>query len=229
MSSSSTGGPYEFIYTNNNTNVAGPVTVTLTPAPDLTPTQIVAPTTAAAGDQVDVSWTVQNLGPGDANTPWTDSLQLSQVGGGARSTTWASSPIPSRSRRASPTPATSWCSSPPTCKGVFQFSVTTAAGLFENGATGNDTYADPDLLTLTLPPNPDLQVSSVTAPSKANAGGTVSRRFHGHQPGDRPHHHAALDRQRLPLAQEHARRHRHPAGGLPQPVGADAGRQLPDR
>src|SRR5262249_10244092 len=41
-------GPYEFIYNQNNTGVSGPVTVTATPAPDLTPTQIVAPTTAQA-------------------------------------------------------------------------------------------------------------------------------------------------------------------------------------
>ena len=41
------GGPYEFIYTDNNTNVGGPVDVSLTPAPDLTPTQLVGPATAA--------------------------------------------------------------------------------------------------------------------------------------------------------------------------------------
>jgi len=171
-----TAGPYEFIYTNNNTNVGGPVTVTLTPPPDLTPTQIVGPTTAAAGDRVDVSWTVQNLGPGDANTPWTDSLMLNQVGGSQVYNLGQFSYTQSLQAGKSYT-RDELVQLPSDVQGVFQFSVTTATGLFQNGATGNDTYVDPDLLTLTLPPNPDLQVSSVTAPAKANAGGTVSVAF----------------------------------------------------
>ncbi len=152
-----TGGPYEFIYTTNNTNVSGPLTVTLTPAPDLTPTQIVAPTTAGAGDQVDVSWTVQNLGPGDANTPWTDSLQLRQVGGGAvYNLGQFSYTLPLQAGKSYS--RDELVGLPSNVQGVFQFAVTTATGLFENGATANDTYVDPNQLTLTLPPNPDLQV-----------------------------------------------------------------------
>ena len=171
-----TGGPYEFIYTGNDTGVAGPVTVALTPAPDLTPTRIIAPPAADAGDQVDVSWTVQNLGPGDADAPWNDVLQLSQVGGtrvfklGQFS---SSQPLPAGQSYTRDEPVRL----PSNLQGVFRFSVTTAQGLYEGGATGNDTDADPDLLTLSLPLAPDLQVSTVTAPSQANAGGTLSVDF----------------------------------------------------
>ncbi|MEI9924485.1 MAG: hypothetical protein WDN50_13975 [Bradyrhizobium sp.] len=46
------------------------------------------------------------------------------------------------------------------------------------GATGNNTLADADTLTLVVPPNPDLQVFSIdSAPATANAGGTVALDF----------------------------------------------------
>ena len=62
-------------------------------------------------------------------------------------------------------------------QGVFQVVIQTNAGLipiFENGASGNNIFADANTLTLTVPPNPDLQVFSIdNAPPTANAGGTV--------------------------------------------------------
>jgi YD repeat-containing protein len=184
-----TGGPYEFIYTNNNTNVAGPLTVTLTPPPDLSPTKIVAPTTAQAGDQVDVSWTVQNIGPGDANTPWIDTLYLTQVGGGTSSLGDFSYTLPLQSGKSYT--RDELIQLPSGVQGVFQFSVTTAQGLFQNGATANDSFADPNLLTLTLPAQPNLQVASVTAPAKATAGRTVAVHFtvinQGTVPTTEPH------------------------------------------
>src|SRR5262249_44247620 len=67
---------------------------------------------------------------------------------------------------------------------VFQLVVRANAGtiftppIFENGATGNNVLADPDTLTLVIPPNPDLQVFSIDdAPASADAGGTVSLDF----------------------------------------------------
>src|SRR5262249_27694049 len=67
----------------------------------------------------------------------------------------------------------------PSVQGVFQFSVTTAGGLFQGGATGNDSYGDPDLFTITLPPGPNLQVFSMTAPSPAHAARTMAVDFTG--------------------------------------------------
>ncbi|MCB1942193.1 MAG: hypothetical protein KDI53_09175, partial [Candidatus Accumulibacter sp.] len=67
---------------------------------------------------------------------------------------------------------------PSKVQGVFQLVLTTNAGLFpifENGASGNNTLTDTQTLTLTVPPNPDLQVFSIdNAPATANAGGTVA-------------------------------------------------------
>jgi len=70
---------------------------------------------------------------------------------------------------------------PSKVQGVFQLVLTTNAGLFpifESGASGNNTLADAQTLTLTVPPNPDLQVFSIdSAPATANAGGTVALDF----------------------------------------------------
>ncbi len=171
------GTPYEFIYTDNNTSVGGPVDVSLTPAPDLTPTQLNGPATAAAGASVDVSWNVQNLGPGDADTPWTDTLLLTPQVAGAKPYNLGTFTYTQPLQAGKSYTRDELIRLPADVQGVFQLSVTTATGLYEGGATGNDTYADPSLVTLTLPPNPDLQVSSVTSPPSANAGGPVSVEF----------------------------------------------------
>ena len=62
-----TGGPFEFVYTTNNSRVSGPIEVRLTTPPDLVVSAIVAPATAAEGSAIDVTWTVTNQGPGEAN------------------------------------------------------------------------------------------------------------------------------------------------------------------
>src|SRR5262249_5474656 len=162
--------------------VSGPVTVTATPAPDLMPKIVSAPTTAQAGDQVDVSWTVQNLGPGDASTTWIDNLRLIQVGGAGRVYDLGKFPYTQPLPAAQTTnPARDELVQLPSgVQGVFQLAVTTAGGLFQNGATSNDTYVDPDLITLTLPPNPNLEASfppDAPPPSEGNAGGTISVYF----------------------------------------------------
>ena len=195
-----TGGPYEFIYGNNNITVSGPVIR----HPDASPrpgplADRRARRSRQAGDRVDVSWTVGNLGPGDASGSWIDSLELDEVGG-SRVFKLGQFPYSLPLQAGKSYTRDELVQLPIDVQGVFQFKVTTAAGLFQNGATGNDAYADPDLLTLELPPSPDLQVASVTAPSTASAGGTVELNFKVINQGTRPDHHSPLDRQRLPLA-----------------------------
>jgi hypothetical protein len=183
-----TSGPFEFIYTDNNTAVsASPVTVTQTPPPDLTPTRVAAVTPgstaevalANAGDRIDVTWTVQNAGTGDATGLWDDVLQLRQVGGTAvygLGTFDYQGPLQAGRSYT----RTEQVQLPAHVQGVFQVVVQTNAGfppIFENGATANNTFADPDALTLALPPSPDLQVFSLDAPATASAGGTVALDF----------------------------------------------------
>ena len=63
-------GPFEFVYTDNNSRIAGPVPITLAPAPDLQVVDIVAPTAADEGATIEVQWTVRNEGEASANGGW---------------------------------------------------------------------------------------------------------------------------------------------------------------
>ena len=186
-----TGGPSEFIYTDNNIAVSGPLTINLSPGPDLKPTSIVTTTpgstqeltSANAGDKIDVTWTIQNAGGGQATGTWYDSIHLQEVGGAHRDF------IVGVYDYATPLDAgrsytrTELVQLPTNVQGIFQLVVYTNAGffpIFESGAgaSTNNVLPDAHTLTLIVPPNPDLQVFSIdNAPATADAGGTVSLDF----------------------------------------------------
>ena len=63
---------YEPTEANNERAVA--ITVT---RPDLTPTELAAPASAGADQQIEVSWTVANQGAGQAQPDWYDRLYFS--------------------------------------------------------------------------------------------------------------------------------------------------------
>ena len=186
-----TSGPSEFIYTDNNIAVSGPLTITLSPAPDLKPTSIVTTTpgstqeltSANAGDKIDVTWTIQNadtLG-GQATGTWYDSIHLQEVGGTHRDYTLGVFDYATPLDAGKSYTRTELVQLPSNVEGVFQLVVHTNAGffpIFENGRSTNNVLADPQTLTLVVPPNPDLQVFSIdNAPATADAGGTVALDF----------------------------------------------------
>ena len=59
---------------NNSFNIS------FTPPPDLKVTDIVAPNAITAGQKINLSWTVQNQGDGEAVERWTDRIYLQEVG-----------------------------------------------------------------------------------------------------------------------------------------------------
>ena len=76
-----TGGPFEFLNTDNNRAVSDePLTVSLSPPPDLQVRSVTAPDTITAGSRIDIGWTVENRGSGDAVDLWSDSVSLEAVG-----------------------------------------------------------------------------------------------------------------------------------------------------
>src|SRR5262249_17760873 len=154
-----------------NKSASGPVTITPTPAPDLAPTLVKATppgspnvlTSATAGDTIDVTWTVGNNGPGDAAGSWTDSLHLKEVGGTpdlALGASPAAGPVQANTTYT----RGEQVQRPARVQGQFQLVVKANAqgSLFENGVTANNSLVSPDLLTIGLPHNPDLQVFSIT-------------------------------------------------------------------
>ncbi|MHC4994061.1 MAG: CARDB domain-containing protein, partial [Planctomycetota bacterium] len=178
-----TGGPFEFVFTGNNTNVSNAFEVTLTPPPDLTVSDIVVPDNAVtSGSAIDVFWTVRNEGPGVATGSWTDRLRLVEVGGGGKvislgAFTYISEPTGLQA-------GTTYTRQerftlPVNTSGVFRAEVTTNANnaLFELGVTANNTVLDDATLEIQLLPRPDLQVQQIIAPAEASAGGTVQLDF----------------------------------------------------
>ncbi len=83
-----TGGPYEFIYTNNNTGRSGAVAVNYIPPPrtDLEVISVNAPTTALDGQSINVTWTVRTNGPDPVANSWVDTVYLAPNGNLAQAT-----------------------------------------------------------------------------------------------------------------------------------------------
>lgn len=67
---------WNYRYESNDANNDLAVAITLT-TPDLTPTALTAPSTAATQQQVDITWTVANQGSGAAQPYWYDTFYLS--------------------------------------------------------------------------------------------------------------------------------------------------------
>ena len=152
------------------------------PIADLQVTSVTRPDTALAGGSVTVSWTVQNNGPGTTNSNyWYDDIWLST------NTTLGSSggtdilpghrPAHQPARRGRqllgvrrltvprtwpPATTTSSWSPTPERASVYQTSYTNNAN--------NDTRRRHTAVS--VPPLPDLTVSSITAPATATSGGS---------------------------------------------------------
>nr|WP_013334799.1 CARDB domain-containing protein [Gloeothece verrucosa]ADN18050.1 YD repeat protein [Gloeothece verrucosa PCC 7822] len=175
-----TAGPDEFIYINNNSSISNPINVALTPSPDLQVTSITAPSQIQAGQKIDVTWTVTNTGVGVATGEWIDAIFLTQVGQPD------ANPIPLATfSYNSPLQAGKFyqrleqITLPSTLNGSYQILVKTnnSNSLYEGGATANNSTLDDSTITISQPPRPDLQVSSITAPATVNAGGTLDLSF----------------------------------------------------
>ena len=175
-----TGGPFEFIYQHNNSAVSSGITVTAAPTVDLVMSNVVAPASAAEGTAVDVSWTVTNSGTVDAIGGWSDRLFLRQPGNPAGAlvplgTYRFVNPLASGGQYT----RTERVSLPREVTGTFELVVETNADrdLFEGEATANNAAAAPGLLSVTVQPRPDLQVTEVLVPSRVASGGSLAAEF----------------------------------------------------
>jgi hypothetical protein len=176
----STGGPFEFLYTDNNQGVA-PVRVTLSPSPDLQVADIQATGTVQDGGLIDVTWTVENQGQGDALGSWTDLVVLRPVGNPAASSITLgyftySAPLAAGKHYT----RTEQFRLPERITGTYQVVVSTnnSRSLYEHGVLGNNNVAtDESAVTVSLRPRADLQTAVLEVPERVTAGGTLSARF----------------------------------------------------
>ncbi len=174
-----TNAPFEFIYGNgtDNISVSAPFAINLTPPPDLTVTSVSAPTIAEEGSTIQVGWTVQNVGTGPATGSWQDEVVIQQTGQpnsqflvlGTFTNFSGLGSGNSYSR-------TEAVNVPVHISGLYTVEVITNfdGGLFENGASANNTGMALQPMTVTVMPRPDLQVAAIQAPATVNAGGSFS-------------------------------------------------------
>ncbi len=175
-----TGGPYEFIYTDNNQEVSQAIAISLTPPPDLEVIDIIAPMEIQAGQKVDLTWQVRNLGDGQANGTWVDEVYLQAINDpNGKLISLGRFTYDQGLEAGKSYSRTEQFSVPARLEGLYQVVVKTNKNesLYEHGATDNNTTVDKEILQINLPLRPDLQVESLEAPLTVSAGGTISGKF----------------------------------------------------
>ncbi|WP_198648553.1 CARDB domain-containing protein, partial [Cyanothece sp. BG0011] len=154
--------------TDNNNN-ARAVAINLN-APDLVVSDINAPVESLSGQPIDVSWTVTNQGPAEAEGTWWDRVYLVNASTGAFVRDLGYFNFTGNIASGESIERTQSFTLPLDLTGDYQVAVTTDYyGNLPEGTQNesNNTTTDEDTLTLELSPIPNLQVSSVTAPETA--------------------------------------------------------------
>ncbi|NEQ97090.1 MAG: hypothetical protein F6K30_10255 [Cyanothece sp. SIO2G6] len=175
-----TGGPYEFIYTRNNTFTSEAVDVMLPPAPDLVVNAIdvFGATDVETGSKFDIAWTVENQGDGNPNRTWRDRVYLQTIDGtetinlGTFTYTQGLEPGKTYTRSEQFTV--------PNIQGTYHIVVETNNGetLYEGDAVSNNVFFDgSQVLTVSFPPRADLRVAEVVAPDSVLAGNPLNVSF----------------------------------------------------
>jgi RHS repeat-associated protein len=164
---------YETNYSNNEQAVSTTVSVAATP--ELSVSNVTAPSTATAGGQLAVNWTVTNSGAATGNVPITDSVYLSYdpVFDGPRyltSVTTQGGLAAGASYNQSAT-----IQLPSGVAGTFYVFVVTNSdhAIYELNPVNNTNY-DPQSTQISLPPPADLVAGTVTIPASGTAGEDIT-------------------------------------------------------
>ncbi|MFZ9394392.1 MAG: CARDB domain-containing protein, partial [Ilumatobacteraceae bacterium] len=159
---------------------AGPATSTRSPSPDLRVTDLTAPAEADEGAVIEVTWTVTNDGEAVAPGTWRDLLVLRNVA----DLTVPPVTLGSFSYESDLGPGFSYTRTervrlPAKTEGVWRITVTTDSGnaVYEGTAEANNALGDDQPITLSLLPRADLQVQTIEAPDRVQAGATMAVAF----------------------------------------------------
>ncbi|MFO7906867.1 MAG: CARDB domain-containing protein [Planctomycetota bacterium] len=168
------GKPFEFIYGGNNRRVSTTsFEITLTPPPDLTVTNIDTPVSAQEGQQIDIQWSVQNVGSGTTVGSWTDTISMRELGNpNARTHTLGSFTYTLPLAAGLSYTRSEQVRLPKRISGDYEIFVSTNSrrSLFENGAYSNNTLTDDVTFTVSRRPRPDLQSYTETLTAKLPKG-----------------------------------------------------------
>ena len=175
---------FEFLFKDNNRSVSAAIEVALTPPPDLiikAATEenggIIAPTTATEGEFIDITWTVQNAGEGDAAGSWRDEVYLRPVGDAdGQQIDLGEFKYTGRLQAGGEYSRTEQFRLPGEFEGAYEVVVHTNVDdfLFElgEGRSNNATVRD-EVMTVIRRPRPDLQVHSISTPAPEVAPGAT--------------------------------------------------------
>ncbi|MBN2450718.1 MAG: putative Ig domain-containing protein, partial [Lentisphaeria bacterium] len=174
-----TGGPFEFLFSDNNSADSGPVAITYVPPPqfDLEVTLVDGPPGTAPvldGDWVNISWTVVNHGPDTVEGPWYDSVLVALNGDVGNLVELG------RFSRGQPLEAghsysrTELVRMPVRAQGLYRVFVRSDSAAEEAETDeGNNLLGDDVTFLLALRPRPDLQVTGLLAPDQVPAGTVI--------------------------------------------------------
>ncbi len=183
-----TGGPFQFIYTDNDTTVSPAIAVSQLATPDLAVTSLQTPTTAEEGTPVDITWTVLNQGLGTSSGVWVDRVYLQEAG-------HPDAPIVELGRFIQNGPLdpgktytrTEQVTLPGHINDLYTVYVTTDmidddhpfGTIYEGGETleENNTTGSLVPLAVSAKPRPDLRVADIEIPDHVPAGQALSVTF----------------------------------------------------
>ncbi|MBL8395672.1 MAG: hypothetical protein JNK99_13155, partial [Candidatus Accumulibacter sp.] len=179
-----TGGPFEFIFADNNTASSPVVPITLSSSPDLIVASISFPAAAREDELIDVSWTVLNQGQAAASGIWQDALWLVPASGGEAIELGRFSYDRNLAAGVSYT-RSEQLRLPVRSEGLYRLQVVSNAGAgpdgtqpYEHGvARDNNARLSADLIAVGLKQRPDLRLTALSIPQRASAGGTLAARY----------------------------------------------------
>ena len=187
-------GPFEFIDFTNDARVSAAVPASQPATPDLVVTSVLAPTSAQEGTPIDVIWTVQNEGLGEADGAWVDRVWLQDLGNNPINTIGPIIDLGQFTTNGPLAPGATYTRTyqitlPAHIEDLYTLSVTTDyvgsdgsnptayEGAAGSAATENDTTAAHGPLAISPQPRPDLQVANIKIPSDVPAGSALSVTF----------------------------------------------------
>ncbi|MCC6234076.1 MAG: hypothetical protein IT580_15635, partial [Verrucomicrobiales bacterium] len=174
-----TGGPYEAVFTDNNSAISGAIDVTFIPPPqsDLEITRVTAPSEALDGAAIDVSWTVRNNGPDPVFDSWTDVVYLAPNGSLSGATVLGSFRVDPPLDAGRTYTRTVSFTLPSKIQGVYAIVVRTDANGAIDPARAANNQMPSGALTISLRTRPDLQVTQANGPETVTAGAAIDVRW----------------------------------------------------
>ena len=154
---------------DNNISASEAFDILFPPTPDLVVSNIVLPVEGFSGQQVLLSWTVQNQGQADAEGAWIDYVYLSNDGSAGSDLYIGSFTFSGTLAAGASVVSSQWIALPDDLEGDFWAVIVTDKDdqVFEFIYESNNASVDDNSINIKLTTWPNLQVTSVTTPLTA--------------------------------------------------------------